>query len=215
MNQHKRVLCKDSINSRELIGHLRSLELLHPKRAGLIDELTGVFNYRYFQIRLAQETLRATRYKLPLSLIILDIDQFNHYVGIKGEYYGNLILKKVADILRKNLRGSDALARYGRDSFAIILTNTLLSPSILLARRFVTIISDYPFLHEEVQPNGKITASIGLSAYKEETPEDFLHTAELALSTAIQRGRNRVEVYEKSEKSLHVIRPCTGISKPL
>ena len=199
ISQVERVLCKDSINSRELIGHLRSIELLHPKRAGLIDELTGVFNYRYFQIRLAQETLRATRYKLPLSLIILDIDQFNHYVGIKGEYYGNLILKKVADILRKNLRGSDALARYGRDSFAIILTNTLLSPSILLARRFVTMISDYPFLHEEVQPHGKITASIGLSAYKEETPEDFLHTAELALSTAIQKGRNRMEVYEKPE----------------
>ena len=199
ISQVERVLCKDSINSKELIGHLRSIELLHPKRAGLIDELTGVFNYRYFQIRLAQETLRATRYKLPLSLIILDIDQFNHYVGIKGEYYGNLVLKKVADILRKNLRGSDALVRYGRDSFAIILTNTLLSPSILLARRFVTMISDYPFLHEEVQPNGKITASIGLSAYKEETPEDFIHTAELALSTAIQKGRNRVDVYEKPE----------------
>jgi len=199
INQVERVLCKDSIGSKELIGHLRSIELLHPKRAGLIDELTGVFNYRYFQIRLAQETTRATRYQLPLALIILDIDQFNHYVGMKGEYYGNLIIKKVADILRKNLRGSDALVRYGRDSFAILLTNTLLSPSILLARRFITMISDYPFLHEEVQPNGKITASIGLSAFKGQTPEDFIHTAELALSTAIQKGRNRVEVYEKPE----------------
>ncbi|MEK6738097.1 MAG: diguanylate cyclase [Planctomycetota bacterium] len=197
ISQVERVLCKDSINSRELIGHLRSIELLHPRRAGLIDELTGVFNCRYFQIRLAQETTRATRYNLPLALIILDIDQFNHYVGMKGEYYGNLVLKKVADILRKNLRGSDALVRYGRDSFAIILTNTLFSPSILLARRFVTMVADYPFLHEEVQPNGKITASIGLSAFKEQTPEDFIYTAELALSTAIQKGRNRVEVYEK------------------
>lgn len=195
VGQIERVLCKDALSSQELIGHLRSMEVMHPRRAGLIDELTGTFNYRYFQIRLAQETVRATRYKLSLILMILDIDQFGHYVGKKGEYYGNLVLKKVAGLIKKNIRGSDVLVRYGIDSFGIILTNTNLSSGIILAKRFVSIIHDYPFLYEEVQPKGKITVSMGVSEFKGRSPEELIHTAELALSSAMVKGRNRVEVY--------------------
>lgn len=192
--QIERVLCKDALSSKELINYLKSIEVLHPKRAGLIDELTGIFNYRYFQIRLSQEIARSIRYKLPLVLMLLDIDHFNHYISRKGEYYGNLILKKVTELIRKNIRSSDVLVRYGTDAFAVILTNTLLSSSIILARRFVSTIHDYPFLYEEVQPNGKITVSIGTSEFKGQSPEELIHSVNLALSSAITKGRNRVEV---------------------
>ncbi|HHT9122588.1 MAG TPA: diguanylate cyclase [Candidatus Wunengus sp. YC63] len=195
VGQIEMVLCKDAIISKEIVNHLRNIEVLYPKKAGLIDELTGVFNYRYFQIRLAQEIRRSTRYNLPLVLLILDVDQFGHYVNKKGEHYGNLILKKIAEVIRKNIRGSDVLVRHGIDSFAIVLTNTFLSSGLILAKRFVSMIHDYPFLYEDVQPKGKITISMGASEFKEHSPEELIHSVELALSSAITKGRNRVEVF--------------------
>lgn len=195
-DQIERVLRKDTLNSGELINHLRNLELLYPKRAGLIDEITGIFNYRYFQIRLAQEANRAVRYKFPLMLVLLDIDHFGHYVNKHGEYYGNLALKKVAELLRKHIRGSDLVIRYGGDAFALILTNTLLSSGVNLCKRLVTIIHDYPFLKEEVQPNGRITVSIGASEFRGQSPEELIQSAEKALLLAIEKGKSRVEVAE-------------------
>jgi len=194
--QIERVLSKDALGSRELINHLRELEILHPKRAGLIDDITGLFNYRYLQIRLAQETNRAKRYNLPLLFAILDIDHFGHYVSKEGEYYGNLVLKKVADLLRKNIRGSDVAVRYGGDAFGIILPNTIIPSGLTLCRRFLSIIHDYPFLKENIQPGGRITASIGISSFKEDSSEELIHRAEKALELAIERGRNRAEVAE-------------------
>ena len=192
--QIERVLRKDALSSKELINHLRDLEVLLPKRAGLIDDITGLFNHRYFQIRLAQETNRAKRYKFPLVLAILDIDHFGHYVDEHGEYYGNLALRKVAELLRKNIRGSDVVVRYGGDAFAVLLTNTLLSSGVSLCKRFLSVIHDYPFLKEESQPNGRLTASIGILEFKEQSPEELMQSAEKALSLAIEKGRNRVEV---------------------
>jgi len=193
MGQIERVLRKDALSSKELINHLRDLEILLPKRAGLIDDITGLFNHRYFQIRLAQETNRAKRYKFPLVLAILDIDHFGHYVDEHGEYYGNLALRKIAELLRKNIRGSDVVVRYGGDAFGLILTNTLLSSGTTLCKRFLTVIHDYPFLKEESQPNGRLTASIGVLEFKEQSHEELVQSAEKALSLAIEKGRNRVE----------------------
>jgi len=194
IGQIERVLRKDALSSRELINHLRDLEVLHPKRAGLIDEITGIFNYRYFQIRVAQEISRAKRYKFPLVIALLDIDHFGHYVNKQGEYYGNLVLRKIAELLRKNIRGSDVVVRYGGDAFGFILPNTFLPSGISLCKRFLSVIHDYPFLKEETQPNGKLTASIGVLEFKaQQFPEELIQSAEKALSLAIEKGGNRVE----------------------
>ncbi|HCC69458.1 MAG TPA: hypothetical protein DEP99_06215 [Nitrospiraceae bacterium] len=193
IGQVERVLRKDALSSKMLISHLRDLEILYPKRAGLIDDVTGVFNHRYFQLRLAQETRRAVRYKFPLVLVVLDIDHFGHYVDKHGEYYGNLALKKVAELLRKNIRGSDVVVRYGADAFALVLTNTLLSSGINLCKRFISLIRDYPFIKEETQPNGKLTASIGIAEFKGQSPEELIQFAEKALALAVEKGRNRAE----------------------
>ncbi|MDA8432666.1 MAG: ATP-binding protein, partial [Nitrospiraceae bacterium] len=114
--QIERIFRKNSLVPQDLILHLKNVEILHPKRAGLIDDLTGLFNHRYFQLRLAQEVNRSVRYKLPLTLILLDIDHFGHYVRERGDYHGNLALKKIAELLRRNVRGSDVVVRYGGDA---------------------------------------------------------------------------------------------------
>ena len=195
----ERIVQKYSFDTKELVGHIKELEILYPRRAGLIDDLTGVFSHRYFQIRLAQEVERATRYKIPLNLLLLDLDYFSKYASKHGEYYSNITLKKVADLIRKNIRGSDVVVRYGGDSFAIILPNTVVSAALSMSNRFNAIIKNYPFIYENSQPKGHITASIGLTFLDGQATEEFILCAEKALARAFNKGGDRVEVYSREQ----------------
>ncbi|MGD0883932.1 MAG: response regulator [Thermodesulfovibrionales bacterium] len=193
----ERIIRKHKFNPTELLDHIMEIEVLYPKKAGLLDGLTGIFSHRYFQIRLAQEVEKAMRYKQPLDLIILDVDSFGTYVSSNGDQFGNEVLVKIAELLRKNIRGSDVVVRYGRDAFAVLLPNTVLSSALSLGNRFAAIIRNYPFVHGETQPKGRVTASVGLAFLDGQTPEELILCCERALSHAIKRGGDRVEIYSK------------------
>ncbi|MDA8432948.1 MAG: diguanylate cyclase, partial [Nitrospiraceae bacterium] len=85
---------------------------------------------------------------------------------------------------------------YGGDAFSVVLPNTMIAPAVTLGKRFHSIIRDYPFLHEEVQPKGRLTASVGVAAFRGQETEELIKCSETALARALQKGGNTVEVYE-------------------
>lgn len=194
--QIERIYLKSIFSREDLIKQLRTLELLHPNRAGLIDETSGLFNYSYFQLRLAQEVKRAGRNKEAMSLIVMDMDGFKHYLSGMGQYHGDIVIKKIAEILRKGLRGADVGARLGADEFGIIMPNTLKTSAAAVAKRLKAMIEGYPFYGIELLPDKRLTASIGISSYPGDATasEELISKANGALMRAKAKGGNQVEI---------------------
>lgn len=183
----------------DLLMHIKDLEATYPERAGMLDEVSGLFDHSYFQIRLAQEISRAGRYKNVLTLLMLDLDNFTEYIKAHGIHRANIVIKKIADFFRKSLRGSDIVVRYGIDEFAVVLNNTLKGPSEIVAERVLSYIRDYPFYGQEIMPAGQITASISIATYPQDasSPEELIYKARQAMRKAKTSGGNKIEVYEK------------------
>jgi diguanylate cyclase (GGDEF)-like protein len=129
--------------------------------------------------------------------MILKVDSFGKYIAENGENYGNDVVIKIAELLRKNIRGSDVVVRYGRDAFAVLLPNTVVSAALSLGNKFSAIIRNYPFAYGETQAKGRITASVGLTFLDGQTPEELILCCERALAHAISKGGDRVEVYSR------------------
>jgi diguanylate cyclase (GGDEF)-like protein len=94
------------------------------ERLATTDGLTGLKNHRAFQELLANEYARATRYKKPLSLVMLDVDHFKGFNDSFGHPAGDVVLKRVASLLQENARTTDVAARYGGEEFALLLPET-------------------------------------------------------------------------------------------
>lgn len=196
------VLQKGRFTGKDLVEEIRQIELLYPKKAGLIDPVAGTFNASYLSIRLPQEIKRAERYKEALSIIVLDIDNYNIYLERNGKRKANGVVRKVAELLRKALRGYDILIRTRRDEFTILLPYTLKGQAISTADRLRILIEGYPFIGEEVLPGERLTVSLGIATYPEdgEKDTDLLEKARKALSMAKRKGKNSVFVWEDAKR---------------
>src|SRR6185503_8047609 len=105
------------------------------QQQALTDALTGCYNRRSFEMQLERDLHLATRLRQPLSLIMLDVDNFKRVNDSAGHDAGDLALRKLADCLREELRGVDSAARFGGDEFAVILPQADLEGAILVAER--------------------------------------------------------------------------------
>ncbi|MBI3752465.1 MAG: diguanylate cyclase [Deltaproteobacteria bacterium] len=164
------------------------------KMMAITDGLTGLYNHRYFVARLKEEIKRAGRYDRPLSLIIMDIDYFKQYNDTHGHQAGDEILRKVADIITQEVRNSDIAARYGGEEFVVISSETGKGQAVQMAERIRKVIEDYQFPHEETQPGGRLTISLGAAAFKADAAnaDELIKKADDALYRAKESGRNRV-----------------------
>lgn len=158
------------------------------------DGLTGLKNFRYFSRILEMEFKRAERYEQPLSCIILDIDDFKFINDRFGHMAGDLALKETAAILKKLVRDTDVVSRYGGDEFTVILPSTDLERARVVGNKILDYFRDFQLMKGQ-QVLGKISLSIGLAALPNKdikTHQQLLEFADRAMYRAKEHGKNNV-----------------------
>ena len=162
------------------------------RKLSITDDLTGIYNSRYFLNRLQDEIERANRYGHPLSLLILDLDNFKKYNDTHGHVVGDEVLAKTGEILLKSLRKTDSAYRYGGEEFAVILPETGGNQAVHFAERIRKGFEKHAFL---IRQDGSlsVTASIGVAQYKQrEEISAFIKRADENMYTAKKQGKNRI-----------------------
>lgn len=159
--------------------------------AATVDKLTQIYNRRKLEEIIQAEIERTKRYNTPLSLIMLDIDNFKQVNDTHGHQVGDSILKSVAGILKTNIRTSDSAGRWGGEEFMIVVPATALDNARGLAEKIRHIIASHRFDHACT-----ITVSLGLAQmFLGDGFDSFINRADDALYRAKNRGKNRVEAY--------------------
>lgn len=156
------------------------------ERLAITDNLTSLYNQRYFKQQLAQ-MVNSNRKQDNFALLLVDIDNFKRFNDTFGHLEGDRILKTTANFMTKPLRKTDILARYGGEEFIAILPNTDLKGAKIVAekiRKTVAESTDVP----------KITVSIGVSEFPKNgrSQEEILKSADMAMYNAKKRGKNKV-----------------------
>ncbi|KPL19844.1 MAG: hypothetical protein AMJ92_01380 [candidate division Zixibacteria bacterium SM23_81] len=182
------------------LGNARAYQ--NAKQHSITDGLTKLFNHRHFQERLRDEESRSHRHHRSFSVIMLDIDFFKHYNDVCGHPTGDKILRIIAQLIKAEIRDIDILARYGGEEFAIILTETNKMGAWKVAERIRKKIGDYKFPHGQLQPQKRLTVSIGVASYPEDADngKDLVERADEALYTAKKSGRNQVFVVGQNDE---------------
>lgn len=173
----------------------KKLELM-----SLTDALTGLSNRRYLELTLEKEFDRAKRYTKPLSVIMIDADDFKKYNDSNGHVLGDKLLVEIAEVLKKNIRSADFVARYGGEEFIILLPETEQQGAFDLAERIRKEIQKMDIEGKEKQPKGFVSISLGVSTYPSlvSDPIDLTKTADKALYEAKKKGKNQVSLFASS-----------------
>ena len=207
----------DYVEARSMIDELKRLiqlsadevldnlfaEISLYKELSLTDHLTGLYNKRYFTMRIQEETARAKRYKQELSLIFCDIDHFKRVNDEYGHHCGDMVLKQAGQLLAggmgefkvvTRLRKSDIIARYGGEEFVVILPETSAENAGIAAEKMRVVIEKS--VMEIDGQSIKITMSFGVAGMcdKVNNSDDLIKKADNAMYEAKQLGRNRVEI---------------------
>ncbi|MFH1540778.1 MAG: sensor domain-containing diguanylate cyclase [Elusimicrobiota bacterium] len=166
-----------------------------------IDELTHLYNYRFFQQEIREELELAKRYNSYMSLAIIDIDFFKNYNDTNGHLAGDICLKQIAQVILQSIRKTDIAARYGGEEFAIILPATDKHGATKILEKLRYDVERYPFEYRCNQPDGRLSISAGISTSPNDTkePRKLLELADQALYEAKKLGRNKVIVYENNK----------------
>lgn len=158
------------------------------------DELTGLYNYRYLRAELDREMRKAQRKSSPLSMVLLDVDNFKRYNDHHGHLEGDKALRAIGRLLLEECRAGDVAARYGGGEFALLLPETTKPQAFLVADRFRKKIWEGRFSGGRGKPAGRFSISGGVATFRADAPDALrlLDAADKALHQAKGRGRNLV-----------------------
>jgi diguanylate cyclase (GGDEF)-like protein len=169
--------------------------------ASFKDEVTHLYNRRFFAIRLEEEIARYRRFNHPVSLVLLDLDGFKSINDQFGHGAGDETLRAVAELLLKHSRGINIICRYGGDEFAILLVETPKDGAQIYADRIRHVLAQHDFPHGSL-----LSASLGIASLPEDveaTADDLIRAADEALYASKRAGKNRVSTH----------RPVSAISE--
>jgi diguanylate cyclase (GGDEF)-like protein len=180
----------ERLHQHQLELHQKSDEL---ELLSVTDELTGVYNHRYFREQLQIEIKRAGRIGRLLALVLIDIDDFKRLNDTWGHAAGDEVLRGVARVMSREIRDTDVLARYGGEEFALVTLQDDLSGAVVMAEKLRAAVSDARFeIETDEGPRWvRITISIGVSSYSGDA-RAFFNDADRALYRAKEAGKDCV-----------------------
>jgi diguanylate cyclase (GGDEF)-like protein len=184
------MLAAQAVNSLVMLERLVASE-----EQALTDSLTGLYNYRFFQESLQRELSRASRSHAPLSLIVLDLDNFKLINDSFGHGVGDRVLRHLADLIQRHSRKANVVVRYGGDEFCIIVPEGDLDTARAVAERVLAEIRNSPYGDEtHGVPPQQLTVSAGVTAYRpeEDNAFSFFKRADENLLNAKRTGKDRV-----------------------
>jgi len=164
----------------------------------VVDKLTLLYTRKYLDNRLKEELARSDRYYSPISLMMIDIDNFKDFNDNYGHQAGDRALKAIGETIRKSIRKSDIPARYGGEEFIVILPETDLESAKVLAERLIKDIRNIKLKGIKQ----RITVSIGIASHPVHqivSAEDFIEKADKAMYLAKSRGKNQIAIYNLKE----------------
>jgi diguanylate cyclase (GGDEF)-like protein len=193
---------------RNILGVLEDVKIMDASQyietaqLAITDGLTGVFNHRHFQDRLARDLARAKQENLRLTLLMADLDHFKLYNDINGHVAGDVALKEVGNVIRQNLKRDDLVARYGGEEFAVILVGLDRAEALPVAERLRKVVENCSLPNQRVLPEGRLTISIGLAEYPSDAKDrsGLIAAADRALYIAKRSGRNRVALAPSDQR---------------
>ena len=171
-----------------------SLEL--NKTLATTDELTGLYNRRYFMKKLTEQKALSERDDSDFVLCYCDLDHFKSINDTFGHHTGDVVLKKFAEILKSSIREIDYAARFGGEEFICLLVHTDMENSKKVTDRIRKTLEDYKF--SDIAPSLKATVSIGIANFKEfNTIQETMMSADHRMYAAKNSGRNKVIDYDE------------------
>lgn len=187
-------------NDKEFLFNLRdqlavavsnALQFDEIKTLAVKDKLTGFYNRRYFMESFENELRKES--EQPVSLIMIDIDDFGHYNNTNGHQAGDKLLQKMAEIINSSLRKEDICGRYGGEEFIVLLPETKPSNATEIAERIRKKVEETDFDFREKQPLEKVTISLGLITVMDRslTYEEMIKQADDSLYRAKKEGKNK------------------------
>ncbi len=176
----------------DLLGRLATLERENRqlRSLSLSDDLTGLYNKRFFSIQLEIEMARAQRTGLPCCLLMIDFDNFKEINDRLGHDEGDRFLIQMGGLIREKLRPTDFVCRYGGDEFAVIMPATSLLDGIGIAKRLQEFTAHFTW-----KMALRVSASFGMAAFEPSNPlnaEEFFKQADNELYKAKKAGKNRI-----------------------